>query len=164
MVCYSPFLSACCTHFRAPPSNSFQNWIFCIENKFFASALFEYYLDRFSNTTNRGYVQSSLGELSGERDLNESNMTATLDTMRTMSMTMSRPNIWSKTLAFNHPDAWTLEYIALNSESIATAIDRDKSGYIRISEVNAFTDQIPTGWNLPQWCAYVAAGISYYFL
>jgi hypothetical protein len=55
-------------------------------------------------------------------------------------------------------DSWTLEYIADFGHRIAAAIDCDNSGYIRISEANCFTEKIPQGWTLPQWCAYTAAG------
>ncbi|KAF9563209.1 hypothetical protein CPC08DRAFT_760974 [Agrocybe pediades] len=130
------------------------NWIFCIENKFFASALFEYYLDQFSTTTRHVYSDQV-------SEINEASMPATLDAIRAISVTTSKHNIWSKTAALNHPDGWTLEYIALYGERIGTAIDADKSGYIRISEVNTLTDEIPKGWNLPQWCAYLAAGWAY---
>ena len=60
----------------------------------------------------------------------------------------------------NHPYAWTLEPIAMYGERISRVIDRDESGFIRISEVNAFTDRMPAGWSLPQWCAYAAVGTS----
>jgi hypothetical protein len=58
----------------------------------------------------------------------------------------------------NHIDAWTLDPIARYKERIISAIDCDGSGFIRISEINAFTDQMPEGWSLPQWCAYAALG------
>ncbi|KAH9481752.1 hypothetical protein JR316_0006279 [Psilocybe cubensis] len=38
-------------HHSIVHTNQVQDWIFCVENKFFISALFEFYLDRFS--TNR---------------------------------------------------------------------------------------------------------------
>lgn len=60
----------------------------------------------------------------------------------------------------NHVDAWTLEPIAMYGHRISTSIDRDESGFIRISEANAFTEQMPKGWSLPQWCAYAALGTS----
>lgn len=31
------------------------------------------------------------------------------------------------------------------------AIDEDYSGFVRIAEINAFTDAIPEGWTLLQW-------------
>ncbi|KAJ2917119.1 hypothetical protein MD484_g3313, partial [Candolleomyces efflorescens] len=58
-------------------------------------------------------------------------------------------------------DQWTLEYIGFYSEEICQAMDRDLSGYIRISEVNAFTDEMPDGWTFPQWCVYQALGWHY---
>lgn len=45
-------------------------------------------------------------------------------------------------------------------DRISHVIDRDESGFIRISEVNAFTDRMPAGWSLPEWCAYAAVGTS----
>lgn len=55
-------------------------------------------------------------------------------------------------------DQWTLEYLGPYSQEICEAIDRDLSGYIRISEVNAFTNEIPEGWTFPQWCVYQGIG------
>jgi hypothetical protein len=55
-------------------------------------------------------------------------------------------------------DDWTRNYIANYGLKIISAIDRDDSGFIRISEANAFTSRIPKGWSLPQWCAYTVAG------
>ena len=61
-------------------------------------------------------------------------------------------------ISLDKADAWTLEYFVKHGQQIAIAIDSDNSGFIRISEVNAFTNRIPNGWNLPQWCAYTIAG------
>ncbi|RXW20791.1 hypothetical protein EST38_g5070 [Candolleomyces aberdarensis] len=58
-------------------------------------------------------------------------------------------------------DQWTLEYLGVHAQDICQAIDRDLSGYIRISEVNAFTDEIPEGWTFPQWCVYQGVGWHY---
>jgi len=55
-------------------------------------------------------------------------------------------------------DAWTLEYIVNHGKKMAIAIDSDNSGFIRISEANAFANKIPNGWSLSQWCAYTVAG------
>jgi hypothetical protein len=38
------------------------------------------------------------------------------------------------------------------------AFDDDASGYVKIKEVNDFTDAIPKGWTLLQWLSYWAAG------
>lgn len=57
-----------------------------------------------------------------------------------------------------YQDKWTLDYLSVFGEEICKAVDTDGSGYIRISEVNAFTDQIPIGWTFPQWCVYQALG------
>ncbi|KIM37236.1 hypothetical protein M413DRAFT_448725 [Hebeloma cylindrosporum] len=105
------------------------SWIFCVDNKLFTSALFEYYLDHFS--ASRRITLNSNPEVSEEQK-NASNS-----------------------------DEWTLEYIAAHGQQIAIAVDRDNSGFIRISEANAFTKKIPNGWSLPQWCAYTVAGWSY---
>jgi hypothetical protein len=42
-------------------------------------------------------------------------------------------------------DDWTLNYIANYGPKITSAIDHDDSGFIRISEANAFTNRIPKG-------------------
>ena len=55
-------------------------------------------------------------------------------------------------------DDWTLDYINNYGPKLTIAIDRDNSGFIRISEANTFTNKIPNGWSLPQWCAYTVAG------
>jgi hypothetical protein len=55
-------------------------------------------------------------------------------------------------------DDWTLAYFAYYGQKITLAIDQDNSGFVRISEANAFTNKIPNGWSLPQWCAYTVAG------
>ncbi|RXW24392.1 hypothetical protein EST38_g1492 [Candolleomyces aberdarensis] len=58
-------------------------------------------------------------------------------------------------------DQWTLEYLGIYAQDICQAVDRDLSGYIRISEVNAFTDEIPEGWTFTQWCVYQGIGWHY---
>jgi len=58
----------------------------------------------------------------------------------------------------SNADDWTLDYINNYGPKITMAIDRDNSGFIRISEANTFTSKIPNGWSLPQWCAYTIAG------
>ncbi|KAF8875695.1 hypothetical protein BD779DRAFT_1678108 [Infundibulicybe gibba] len=55
-------------------------------------------------------------------------------------------------------DAWTLQYLSTHARQISRTIDSDGSGYIRISEANAFTSKMPDGWTLPQWCCYAALG------
>jgi hypothetical protein len=55
-------------------------------------------------------------------------------------------------------DQWTLDYFGSYGQEICQAVDRDLSGYIRISEVNVFTDDIPEGWTFPQWCVYQGVG------
>jgi hypothetical protein len=103
-----------------------QSWIFCVDNKLFTSALFEYYLDRFS--------ASRIISLNSDPEANKEHRNS------------------------SKADAWTLEYIATHGQQIAIAIDGDNSGFIRISEANAFTNRIPNGWSLSQWCAYTIAG------
>jgi hypothetical protein len=61
-------------------------------------------------------------------------------------------------------DQWTLEFLGFYGEEICQAVDRDLSGYIRISEVNAFTDEIPEGWTFPQWCVYQGLGELHFLL
>ncbi|PPQ83090.1 hypothetical protein CVT25_003794 [Psilocybe cyanescens] len=129
------------------------NWIFCVKGKFFVSAIFEFYLDRFSGK----YVDKT-----GPGAEEEHGVDSGLDG-QTVSNSGSAPrfSFLSRLGAVNHPDSWTLEYIALYGNNITQAIDSDNSGFIRISEANAFTQAIPKGWNLPQWCAYCAAGWAY---
>jgi len=120
-----------CSHLHIPSNKSHQSWIFCVENKFFSSALFEYFRDRISASKN---------------DANEV-ATVPTDKLDGTSSTVQKLD-----------DGWTLEYIANFGNQITAAIDCDNSGFVRISEANTFTRQIPQGWTLPQWCAYTAAG------
>ena len=120
-----------CSHLHISANKSPQSWIFCVENKFFSSALFEYFRDRVSASKN---------------DRNE---VATVPTGKPDGTTSTVQKL---------DDGWTMEYIANFGNRITTAIDCDNSGFIRISEANTFTEQIPQGWTLPQWCAYTAAG------
>ncbi|KJA23770.1 hypothetical protein HYPSUDRAFT_39609 [Hypholoma sublateritium FD-334 SS-4] len=123
-------------------------WIFCIDNDHFTSALFEYYLDHFSSikVLKDGQVEFNDEDSSDERTTEE-NLTIVKDLTRRG--------------ALNHPDKWTLIPMAKYKDRIAHAIDSDDSKLIRISEVNAFTDRIPKGWTVPQWCAYAAVGWTY---
>ncbi|KAG2011263.1 hypothetical protein CC2G_011404 [Coprinopsis cinerea AmutBmut pab1-1] len=109
------------------------NWIFCVEGRHFAIALYEYYLDYFHSkySTSSSGLDGEPGELSPED------------------------------LAKRREDMWTLEYLERYSEKINDAVDNDRSGFIRISEVNSFTNQIPVGWTLPQYCVYVSVGWEY---
>ncbi|KAF8159290.1 hypothetical protein B0H34DRAFT_702908 [Crassisporium funariophilum] len=128
------------------------NWIFCVENSLFTSALFEYYLDQFSSS-------SITTKLSDSRDKGINAAASPLTPEAPKIHTVSNISSFLSKVGFlPHADAWTLEYIALHGQRISQAIDRDRSGFIRISEANAFAEQIPSGWNLPQWCAYTAAG------
>jgi len=109
-----------------------QSWIFCVDNKLFSSALYEYYLDLFS--------ASRIKTLESDSEVNKEGQNS------------------------SKADAWTLDYINNYGQRIALAIDRDWSGFIRISEANAFTNRIPKGWSLPQWCAYTVAGSYIFYL
>ena len=125
-----------------------------MDNKLFASALFEYYLDKFSAQPKR--EQTTEAKVEDEKPGNEA-----LGQVESPTPSVPHSRFSLRLSSLNHPDAWTLECIALNGHQITTAIDTDNSGFIRISEANQFTEQIPKEWNLPQWCAYVAAGASF---
>lgn len=77
---------------------------------------------------------------------------------RDVDENLTKVTFLSRMGVLNHVDAWTLEPMAIYGDRIASSVDRDESGYIRISEVNSFTDRMPKGWTLPQWCAYAAIG------
>jgi len=124
-----------CSYLQVFVNKSLQSWIFCIENRFFSSALFEYFRDRLSAAR--------------MNDTNEI-VQATSSTDEPLADTSSAVQ--------KSDDGWTLEYIANFGYRISAAIDCDNSGFIRISEANTFTEQMPQGWTLPQWCAYTAAG------
>ncbi|CAL1709515.1 unnamed protein product [Somion occarium] len=58
-------------------------------------------------------------------------------------------------------DDWALEYISVTwLQPIMEAFDDDGSGYITITEVNQFTESLPTelGWSSQHWIAYWAVG------
>lgn len=113
-----------------------QKWIFCVETRIFALALFEYYQDLYTHP-----------------HVDASKTTEDPDTDATQNT--NNPPSGSKL----HPDAWTLPYLQIFTTATAT-IDDDNSGFIRISEANRFTARIPEGWTLPQYCAYLVEGAS----
>ncbi|KAJ7777866.1 hypothetical protein DFH07DRAFT_796416 [Mycena maculata] len=56
-------------------------------------------------------------------------------------------------------DEWALEYFNIvRLQPISEAFDDDASGFVTVSETNAFTTERPLGWSLPQWIAYWAIG------
>ncbi|KAG6835584.1 hypothetical protein H0H93_016792, partial [Arthromyces matolae] len=56
-------------------------------------------------------------------------------------------------------DLWTIKYISTSYlQPITEAINDDASGFISIDDVNAFIIACPTGWSIPQWLAFWAAG------
>lgn len=128
MVCISLVLLCIINHLH-------QNWMFCVETKVFGVALFEYYLDLYSDGM----------------------FTSGFDTG--LWMPKFNPIHRYKSDAFKHREAWTLLYLFFYSDKLSNVIDSDSSGFIRISEANAFTSQIPDGWTLPQWCAYLMEGV-----
>jgi len=69
---------------------------------------------------------------------------------------------WTKPMEEGDPyknDEWTLVYLdASKVLAISEAFDDDASGFVTISEVNAFEMSRPEGWSLLHWVAYWAAG------
>jgi hypothetical protein len=58
-------------------------------------------------------------------------------------------------------DDWCIQYLSVfNVPATIEAFDDDASGYVKIKEVNEFTDGIPPTWTLTQWLAYWSAGES----
>jgi hypothetical protein len=56
-------------------------------------------------------------------------------------------------------DDWCLQYLTIpHVPAIMEAFDDDASGWIKLKEVNEFTDAIPEKWKLIHWLAYWAAG------
>jgi len=149
-----------------------QNWIFCVDNKLFASALHEYYRDKFS--TNSLTVQNDSSrspqighsveiEFEFEETRNDAKSEETRENVDSSSLDETDTRKTQAALPprshASHTDSWALQYLSQHGASIASHIDSDRSGYIRIGEANTFTSTIPEGWTLPQWCAYQAAGI-----
>ncbi|KAF8990937.1 hypothetical protein BDQ17DRAFT_1433425 [Cyathus striatus] len=121
-------------------------WVFCVKNKHFGMALIEYFVDRYSiqhspceSRTAGSENIDNRGDISGVGAENDQN------SMRTR----------------NHPNAWTLYYLSTFVTDISSAIDVDDTGFIRISEANEFTEQIPNGWCLAEWCVYHGIGWRY---
>lgn len=112
--------------------------------------MFEYYLDHFS----------SLKEPTAAIENGPEDQLQKLDKGHRTNIdeNLTKVTFLSRMGVLNHVDAWTLEPMAMYGDRIANSVDRDESGYIRISEVNSFTDRMPKGWTLPQWCAYAAIG------
>jgi len=69
---------------------------------------------------------------------------------------------WAKPMKEGDPrreDEWALVYLdASKVQPISEAFDDDASGFVTISEVNAFRMSRPDGWSLLHWIAYWAAG------
>ena len=56
-------------------------------------------------------------------------------------------------------DEYCLQYLSARyAANIEEAIDEDRSGFVRVAEINEFTSSIPEGWSLLQWLAYWANG------
>lgn len=108
-----------------------QKWIFCVETRIFALALYEYYQDLYAHTHT---IAPDIIEEKNDSDTHEPSSRRTV-----------------------HPDAWTLPYLVIFTKATET-IDDDNSGFIRISEANKFTSRIPEGWTLPRYCAYLVEG------
>jgi len=128
-------------------TTEWQKWMFCIDRTTFVASLYEYLRDMYlsppTDTTSSAQAEGQLEE--------ELNIEETQD--------LQNSGIQAGAL---HKDFWTLDYfnIAAYSQRIQLAFDDDNSGFVRISEVNAFARSIPPGFNLAQWCAYHAVGAS----
>jgi hypothetical protein len=69
------------------------------------------------------------------------------------------PPVAKNELIHNPDDDWCLQYITVfNVPAIMEAFDDDASGWVKIKEVNDYTDGIPPKWNLLKSLAYWAAG------
>lgn len=65
----------------------------------------------------------------------------------------------SQELQHNPEFDWCLQYLTIfNLPHLMEAFDDDSSGWIKIKEVNDFTDSIPRTWILLKWMTYWAAG------
>lgn len=129
-----------------------------MDNKLFVTAVFEFYLDQFSGTKHikQGSHADQVSD-KGHESIPDANTQTT-----SIAGPAYKAGSLSRIGSARHPDSWTLDYIVLYGDYIIQAIDNDNSGFIRISEANKFTQAIPKGWNLPQWCAYCAAGAWYF--
>ncbi|KAF8522036.1 hypothetical protein JB92DRAFT_3110822 [Gautieria morchelliformis] len=65
------------------------------------------------------------------------------------------PSQASAPVIIDAADRWCLPYLGIRYlPSISEAFDDDGSGFIKVSEVNAFTDGMPQEWSLLRWIAY----------
>lgn len=75
---------------------------------------------------------------------------------RETPVTPTRP---SALVTINQDDKWCLRYLSIQYlPSITEVFDDDGSGFIKVSEVNSFTDEIPKDWSLLKWIAYWNGG------
>ncbi|KAF8990935.1 hypothetical protein BDQ17DRAFT_1433422 [Cyathus striatus] len=108
-------------------------WVFCVKNKHFGMALIEYFLDHFTSSDETRKEDNESVEnkgMGGNDHISES----------------------------YHQKTWTLFYLTRFAEDISSAIDVDRTGFIRISEANIFTDDMPITWSLAEWCVYHGIG------
>ncbi|KAI0041239.1 hypothetical protein FA95DRAFT_714838 [Auriscalpium vulgare] len=106
-------------------------WRFSVKGHDFIKALQEYYFDKIAEGDRRAPVYDS------------SERTMTEDERKLQD------------------DKWCLRFLGVEYEApVLEAFDTDNSGFIRISEVNEFTNSIPDEWSLLQAVAYWAQGWS----
>lgn len=124
------------TRFAANSHHAQQHWRTTVKSRNFVLALHDYYADRLSGLST------------------------------TPSETNEPPErIELADVASLGQDRWCFRYLSVRCvPDISSAIDRDASGYINISEINDFLRSIPSGWTLPQWLAFWAIGESYCLL
>ena len=130
-----------------PTLKSTQNWMFCVKGKHFIFTLAEYFFNCFSKFASADEKRHmKVGSLP---------TSITNDTVDTILSVFGKGHLKSaQWVQFNHPDSWTLDYILQYAGHFMVTVDADESGFTRINEVNAFTDQIPVGWILLQWYAF----------
>ncbi|TDL25421.1 hypothetical protein BD410DRAFT_639165 [Rickenella mellea] len=120
-----------------------------VKSRYFVLALHDHYLDLYEN------ANALAGQLP-DRDL--APPSPTLSHAETEATNADGDT----TFIQNSPpeaDKWCLQYLSIqNTSSISEAIDDDVSGFIKIAEVNNFSNDKPEGFSMLRWVTFWAAG------
>lgn len=138
---------------------TFQGWRTSVKRRVFIMALHDYFEDR--------YAIALFKSRATENAIRNGTITTTPVTTADSVDPVQRPDspdpdeydipVSSDQSIMRDKDY--LQYLTMRHlPALADALDDDGSGFIRISEVNEFTQGKPQGWTLLQWIAYWARG------
>ncbi|TDL25408.1 hypothetical protein BD410DRAFT_638802 [Rickenella mellea] len=118
-----------------------------VKARYLVLALHDHYLDQYENVS--GHGETSLEVIPPSPTFSHAESEATDAVVDT---------------AFLHnppleADKWCLQYLSIqNVPPIAEALDDDVSGFIKIAEVNNFSNDRPEGISMIRWVTFWAAG------